>query len=309
MYQPYQNSHVDLKENGDQHDETSELVSGRKNIRAFRVSFRWALALSLLCCCCMWIVSTVTQFIHYWPTERERDIAETHGLTLTVETTKNIREAQRIADSFRAARLIDFDPRNKYARKITDDHGNTHYMPVSDGCEATVMIVRHCEKGDIREHCSYEGFERSVYLASLFGDNKNDRWPMPSYIFALSPSGRDNARKMNFREIETVEPLAAKAGVTIDDSYPVHRAVEMTNEILTFLQSGQMCGKLTVISWKHSEIAHLARKLGCGPFEGCPVSVLCVYQSESYLVFLSSPYTINRSWLHSFTAGLQRTHV
>lgn len=272
MYKPYQKVDISLAEQAHQLNETSQLVSGRKNVHAIRVSFRWTLALSLLCCCCIWVVSAVTQFIHYWPTERERDIAESHGLTPTVETTKNIREEQRIADSFRAAHLAAFNPKNKYAKKVTDEHGKFHYMPIENGCEATVMLVRHCEKGDIREHCSYQGFERSVYLASLFGDDKSDRWPLPSYIFALSPAGRSNARKMNFREIETVEPLATKAGVTIDDSYPVHRGAEMASEILTFLQSGQLCGKLTVISWKHSEISHLARKLGCGPFEGCPVS-------------------------------------
>lgn len=272
MNEPYQKSGIDLAEDARRQGETSELLSGRKRAHAIRVSLRWALAFSLLCCCCMWVVSAVTQFICYWPTERERDVAESHGLPPTAETTKNIREAQSIADSFRAAHLTAFDPKNKYAKKVTDEHGTIHYMPVQNGCEATVMLVRHCEKEDIREHCSYQGFERSVYLASLFGDGKNDRWPLPSYIFALSPAGRDNARKMNFREIETVEPLATKAGVTIDDSYPVHRGAEMASEVLTFLQSGQMCGKLTVISWKHSEISHLAHKLGCGPFEGCPVS-------------------------------------
>lgn len=274
MYEPYHTNDIKAGEEGFQHDESSRLISGRKNASAMRVSLRWALAFSLVLCCSLWVVSTITQFIHYWPTEDERDIAESHGLLPTTETTKNIREAQRIADSFRAAHLAGFDPKNKYVRKITGKHGEIHYLPIEDGCEATVMLVRHCEKGDIREHCSYQGFERSVYLASLFGDGEHDRWPLPSYIFALSPVGRDNARKMNFREIETVEPLATKAGITIDDSYPVHRAAELASEVLTFLQSGQMCGKLTVISWKHSEISHLARKLGCGPFEGCPVSFI-----------------------------------
>ena len=32
-----------------------------------------------------------------------------------------------------------------------------------------------------------------------------------------------------------------------------------------------MCGKLAVIVWKHSEIGKLARRLGCGPEQGCPI--------------------------------------
>jgi hypothetical protein len=40
---------------------------------------------------------------------------------------------------------------------------------------------------------------------------------------------------------------------------------------MTYVQTGQMCGKLALIVWKHSEIGHMARHLGCGPTEGCPL--------------------------------------
>lgn len=40
---------------------------------------------------------------------------------------------------------------------------------------------------------------------------------------------------------------------------------------MTYLHTGQMCGKLTLIVWKHSNIGHLARHLGCGPTQGCPI--------------------------------------
>lgn len=283
MHEPYQKTLLKYSEEKHQQDESSLLISEQRHTRTIRISFRWALACSLVLCSSVWVVSTITQFIHYWPTEREREIAESHGLAPTLETTKSIRDEQRIADSFRAALLARFDPKNKYVERVTDKHGKIHYIPIEDGCEATVMLVRHCEKEDIREHCSYLGFERSVYLASLFGDDEKDRWPLPSYIFALSPVGRENNRKMNFREIETVELLAQKAGVTIDDSYPVYLASELASEILTFLQSSQMCGKLTVISWKHSEISHLARKLGCGPSEGCPVRFICALGLGQFL--------------------------
>lgn len=91
------------------------------------------------------------------------------------------------------------------------------YMEPPEGCESTVLIVRHCEKGSVREHCAHVGFERAVYLATQFGSHPHERWPSPSYIFAEGPGERRNTKKMNFREIETVGPLSEKVGVKVDD--------------------------------------------------------------------------------------------
>lgn len=140
-----------------------------------------------------------------------------------------------------------------------------------DGCESTVMLVRHCEKGNVREHCDYNGFERSVYLASQFGNHRYNRWPLPSYLFATNPSGRDNKSKLNLREIELLAPLAKKANLQIDDTYKEGDESQLADDILKHMKTGAMCGKVTVISWKHSLIGHLAHKLGCGPVEGCPL--------------------------------------
>jgi hypothetical protein len=148
--------------------------------------------------------------------------------------------------------------------------GHSHNHKLNDGCELTVMLVRHCEKGSVREHCDFNGFERSVYLASQFGDGRKDRWPLPSYIFALNPSGRQNEKKLNLREIETVLPLAKKTGVRIDDSYNEGEEYKLAKDMINHMKTGKMCGKLAIISWKHSLIGHLARKFGCGPSEGCP---------------------------------------
>lgn len=142
---------------------------------------------------------------------------------------------------------------------------------LQEGCEATVMIVRHCEKSVIREHCDYIGYERSVYLASQFGHHDIDRWPLPSYLFATNPAGRDNRNKLNLREIELLAPLADKAGVPIDDTYYQGDEGPLAKAILTNMKTGNLCGKLVIISWKHSLIGHLARKLGCGPENGCPM--------------------------------------
>ena len=76
---------------------------------------------------------------------------------------------------------------------------------------------------------------------------------------------------MNFREIETVGPLAEKSNVTIDDSYTIHHAKQLADNIHTFLRTGEMCGKVALVAWKHSNIGHLAHHLGCGPVQGCPL--------------------------------------
>lgn len=101
--------------------------------------------------------------------------------------------------------------------KSSSEHHS--YMNPPEGCESTVVIVRHCEKGSVREHCAHIGFERAVFLSTLFGDHDHERWPSPSFIFAEGPGQRRNQRKMNFREMETVGPLADKVGVKVDDRY------------------------------------------------------------------------------------------
>jgi hypothetical protein len=182
-------------------------------------------------------------------------------------------QAQSLADDFLLTYLAT-------PRKLKDHRHRNRKPPAftaPDGCEATVVIVRHCEKGSIREHCSYSGFERSVYLSTIFG-NGDERWPAPSYIFALDAGSRHNAKKRVFREMETVLPLAVKTNITVDYSYDVQHTKELGRNISDMLRSGKMCGKVAVICWKHSGIPHLAHKLGCGPEQGCPAD----YPSYSF---------------------------
>lgn len=146
------------------------------------------------------------------------------------------------------------------------DTGDLH---AEEGCEGTVIIMRHCEKGTIREHCNYMGYERSAYLTTLFGDNA--RWPAPSYIFAEAPGARRNPQKMNFREVETVLPLAEKFNLTVDTSFSTLETTHLARKVQGMMRSGEMCGKLIVISWKHSKVPHMAQFLGCGPLDGCPI--------------------------------------
>ena len=142
--------------------------------------------------------------------------------------------------------------------------------PPTDGCTGTILVLRHCEAGDAREHCGYMGRLRSQYIASLFGDNA--RWPGPDYIFAMAPGERHNDLVKNWREIETVQPLGDKVKVDIDQTYGYPEKQKFVKHLYKMLRNGEMCDKVAVVSWKHHDIPHFAHSLGCGPQNGCPVS-------------------------------------
>jgi hypothetical protein len=146
----------------------------------------------------------------------------------------------------------------------------TNDLPV--GCQATTIIIRHCEKEDIREHCSALGFQRAEYLASLFGNDEHSRWPAPSYLFALSPGDRNNEKVHNYREVETITPLSKKIGLEIDESYGINQSEKLAERVLEMLDENELCGKVILIAWKHSEISHLCNLLGCSEDNGCPTS-------------------------------------
>jgi len=190
--------------------------------------------------------------------------------------------------------------KKKKSQNHHHDFGNDHNdpdaaPPLHEGCESTVIILRHCEKGTIKEHCAYEGFERSVYLASLFGNASHYRWPLPAAIFAEAPVGRNDRQKMNFRELETVGPLARAAGVEVDDSYS-DDFKNLGRDILRAVKRGTLCGQTVVVVWKHSLIAHMARAMGCGPEQGCPVDYSGKTFDEVWQVRM-----VYRSWPHSST--------
>ncbi|CAB9506570.1 expressed unknown protein [Seminavis robusta] len=156
---------------------------------------------------------------------------------------------------------------------------NSMYDPeldIESGCESTILLFRHCEKypddGVVHQggnsYCSWLGRERAYFLPSLFDpSNPQHRWPVPTKIFALTQD-RESKHKVNYREIETVLPLAKKFDLEID-VYPFKVKV-LADEYFKQLQSGEMCGKVSVISWKHELLADLAVALACGPDEGCP---------------------------------------
>lgn len=213
----------------------------------------------------------------------ELPLAEIH-----VPLLGRTRNAQRLADNYRHDFLTTKLP-----------HIQTNLDPPPEGCEATVLLLRHCEKNDIREHCDLIGYERSVYLASLFGDG-DERWPTPSFLYAEGPGARSNPHKLNFREIETIGPLAHKTGVTVSSVYTSKTVNHLANELLTLLQSGALCGKLAVVVWKHSQIGHLAHHLGCGPMQGCPLD----YSGRSFDDVWEIRFAY-RNYLHSTKKSLK----
>ncbi|KAI2501987.1 hypothetical protein MHU86_12470 [Fragilaria crotonensis] len=147
---------------------------------------------------------------------------------------------------------------------------------VLNGCNATVLLMRHCEKENIREHCSSVGFERSDFLVSLFGPKA--RWPVPSFLFAENPTGRNNPATHNFREIETLTPMATEFHLNIDASYDTHHTADLAAKMFQLMDNGELCGKMAVASWKHSDIATLANVMGCTNANGCPTA----YPSNMY---------------------------
>lgn len=152
------------------------------------------------------------------PSPDELELAREYNFLSTFDAVRKLRSAQLLADTSRLG-MMDAVNLRKAMKKITEKGGTRGYVePPPEGCEATILLMRHCEKGHVREHCSYMGFERSVYLSTLFGDD-HERWPAPTFVFAEGPKDRNNKKKMNFREIETVGPLAEKAGVKVDDRY------------------------------------------------------------------------------------------
>jgi hypothetical protein len=168
------------------------------SVRRIPRSVRWIVPVIAL----MGVLLCVsTSFI---PTEEEMDLAREYEVSFLSPGFRKIRSAQLFADS---SFLTGHKHKRKVLKKVEADP--------EEGCEATVILVRHCEKGSIREHCSYTGYERSVYLASLFGDD-NERWPAPSAIFAENPGRK---KKMNFREIELVGPTSMKLNGAYDALY------------------------------------------------------------------------------------------
>ena len=225
-------------------------------------------------------------------------------------TMNDISKAQEYAkQQFKAELLEPCKKAEEFYNKTTMsstnfDHNSAPPRPPQDGCVATIMLLRHCEAGVAREHCGYMGNLRSQYIATLFG-NADERWPEPSYLYAMAAGERHNDLVKNWREVETVEPLSKKVNVEIDESYGFPEKKSFVKHLYKQLRSGKMCGKVAVISWKHHDIPHFTHSLGCGPKNGCPMTfdeddyesiwqLTYSYHKEKYAPYVEEDKTLNR---------------
>ena len=154
-------------------------------------------------------------------------------------------------------------PRNSLLTKLNRDMSKTE-SGIEAGCESTVVIIRHCEKlgpsvpdNDDNLHCSYVGHERAHFIPTLFG-KENRGWPIPDLLYALS---QHRHKWLNFREIETLQPLATKYGLEIKSQFTSNR--DVVENYFSQLADGSMCGKTALLSWKHELMGELAELFGC----------------------------------------------
>lgn len=164
---------------------------------------------------------------------------------------------------------------------------------IAVGCESTLLLLRHCEKigpyvedaidfDTTNQHCSYLGYERAAHFATLFGNHPRYRWPKPAHLFALTPQ---RSLHLNFREWETLQPLSKRSGIVTE----IANQESLPKLYFELLQSGSMCGRVSVVTWKHEHIPELARALACGPDNGCPDS----YPDDSFDIVWQLKYVFH----------------
>jgi hypothetical protein len=186
-------------------------------------------------------------------------------------------------------------------------------------------------------HCSKQGKARSEFIAALFNENEEfqalvngtketvddlsdkgvppiatevssepdvikSQFPTPLKLYALNDARYNknpSKEHKNFREVETVTPLADKFHLEVDEDFGVNEEGDLATDFFTSLSESvkmnvdrtlhgtgpvsegeyskdeirtlRLCqGGMTVVNWKHSLIPNLARALGCGKDEGCP---------------------------------------
>ena len=168
---------------------------------------------------------------------------------------------------------------SKIANREVKHNLNSLRTYADPGCEATVLIVRPCEKQKLmdsskssqsqsQEHCNNIGLQRSRYLATLFGNKTEERWPSPSYLYALSSDMMDS---IVLRQIETLGPLSDKIKVPIVSDYGPLDTHKLATKLFSSMRRGEMCNQVVVACGNHRDIPNLAQKLGCGPYNGCPM--------------------------------------
>jgi len=148
----------------------------------------------------------------------------------------------------------------------------------------------------------------SLKKVSKVAAKTKPQFPTPIKLYALNEA-RDHAMGSkhvheNFREIETITPLADKFHLKVESKYGVGDEEHLASDYFESLsrsvrnryrrkmnkndddiegrehdddnnnddnEEEDLCnGGMTVVNWKHSRMPHLAHALGCGSHEGCP---------------------------------------
>ena len=93
-----------------------------------------------------------------------------------------------------------------------------------------------------------------------------------------------------------MKPASDKTGV------PIRFADQDTlaAEYFKLLRSGEMCGKLTFVSWKHSYIPQIARRLACTTEDGCPTA----FPEDSFDQVWQLKYVFDPSWPHDLPSEI-----
>ena len=116
---------------------------------------------------------------------------------------------------------------------------------------AEVLIIRHGEEPEHRDspHLNDEGRARAAALHKLFAN----RFAPPTVLFAARSSHESE------RSVETLEPLADRLHLRIDDSFSDDRYQKLAETILT---ERKYEGAHILICWHHATIPELADALG-----------------------------------------------
>jgi len=118
---------------------------------------------------------------------------------------------------------------------------------------ARILLMRHAEKtGDPMDpHLSQDGYARAAkladYIPATFG--------IPRFLIATSISTH------SVRPIETLDPLSAKLGISVDATYADQDYGALASQLISESRYAD-AGTLIVICWHHGNIPALGQALG-----------------------------------------------
>ena len=124
---------------------------------------------------------------------------------------------------------------------------------------ADVLLMRHAEEPDHGPDLNDRGRDRANALVKLFPQ----RFPTPNLLFA------SRTTKASARSVQTLEPLAAALGLSIDDRYDDARYADLA---LTLLGEPKYNGAHVLICWHRETMPALAAALGVGKPPAWPSS-------------------------------------